>query len=461
MADSELADLLKVREFVDDDLASCFLWAAGEKAMDKANGLDFDGVADPYGLLANLDTAAGLGADGEGGAGGSGEGSGSNTGGKKDQKVQLRMARKAQAARDARRRHKSYVQGLEGDVAKLQADIAAARAKAAQRKASAPKPSAPQAPAAGAAAVPAGAPAGGGALAGADEKGAHLNQMELLLRRRSVEQLQPEANQLIERYVGSKRSRESVMLGCAAARHGGAVTVRGPAREPCSEPRRASRLASAPAPSSRRYVEIIEELLEPSALVALAFSNSAGSGKEGGKEPGTPKREPREVREGNEGGKEGKEPKLSVGSAMLRLIATELSLSPPQMDALVKQRAKIHSVRTRKRRRAARQPGRGAPARSPPSPCARAALLAAGPRDLGVVLQAGGGAARQDRGSHQEPAQGTRRAAPDPEPHAGGKVRHVGREEQKADDAGRRHGGGALSGPEPRLRRVYRDHVRV
>ena len=136
MAEVELADLLKVREFVDDDLASCFLWAAGEKAMGKANGDDLDPAADPYGLLANLDSAAGLGGDEGGGAGGSREGSNSGAGGgKKDQKVQLRMARKAQAARDARRRHKSYVQGLEGDVAKLQADIAAAKAKVASRRA--------------------------------------------------------------------------------------------------------------------------------------------------------------------------------------------------------------------------------------------------------------------------------------------------------------------------------------
>jgi len=129
--------------------------------------------------------------------------------------------------------------------------------------------------------------------------------MEQLLRRRSVEQLQPEANNLIEKYVGSKRSREAVMLG---------------------------------------YVDIIEDILEPSELVTLAFSKQIAPGE------GAPGAAAAEVKvkaepkaEGGEAGMLTRRP--SVGSHMLSIIASELNLSPLQLDHLAEHRNKIHKDR--------------------------------------------------------------------------------------------------------------------
>jgi hypothetical protein len=318
MGDLELADLLKP-DFVDDDLASCFLWAAGEKAMDKAAG-GGGGLEDPYGLLKQLDSAAGAGDMDLLGLGDLGGSDSTPGGGRKDQKVQLRMARKAQAARDARRRHKGYVQGLEGDVAKLQADIAAAKARTAAR----------QAAAGGAAKLPsltaASAAPSAPAPASSDEKSAQLNQMELLLRRRSVEQLQPEANLLIERYVGSKRSREQTMLG---------------------------------------YLDIIEEILEPSALVAVAFGQVTADSKAAKDAAAVPAGVKVEA-EAQTLGAHGR--RASVGSAMLGMISTELNLTPTQLEALMQHRTRVQSVRTRPR---VAPCGRAASAASRPPPRAR------------------------------------------------------------------------------------------
>ena len=99
----------------------------------------------------------------------------------KEQKLTQRMQRKAESARVARLRKKEYVGGLEEQISKLQAEVA--RLRETQR----PGPAAP------AAAV--------GASPSKQEGQKQLSEMDALLKRPALDNLVPEVNASVEKYV--------------------------------------------------------------------------------------------------------------------------------------------------------------------------------------------------------------------------------------------------------------------
>ena len=243
MEDLDPSKLNKVHDFVDDDLLSCFLWAAGENAITQpgwespsqnplkgiplppsmpplpaaapstsANAaaavcravsvIQAPGVAGmPHVNVAmtpppdpgrpapeDLDDLGGL--DDDDIADISQHISGQGIGGtlSKEQKLTQRMQRKAESARVARLRKKEYVSGLEAEIAKLKAENDALRVAGA---------------AAGAAAPP--TEGGGLKLQGGDEGKRQLSQMDELLRRPGVDNMAPEVNATVEKYVANRR----------------------------------------------------------------------------------------------------------------------------------------------------------------------------------------------------------------------------------------------------------------
>jgi len=205
--------LSRVNDFVDDDLLSCFMWAAGENAVaqpgwESPSQKPLKGIPLPP-AMPPLPEAGG----------GAGEGLSKSTRGAaaaaakmeleeeaaldsiedlgdddiadiskfhsgpmtKEQKLTQRMQRKAESARVARLRKKEYVGGLEEQVSKLQAEVA--RLREMQRAA----------PAAPAAAV--------GASPSKQEGQKQLSEMDALLKRPALDNLVPEVNASVEKYV--------------------------------------------------------------------------------------------------------------------------------------------------------------------------------------------------------------------------------------------------------------------
>ena len=205
--------LSRVNDFVDDDLLSCFMWAAGENAVaqpgwESPSQKPLKGIPLPP-AMPPLPEAGG----------GAGEGLSKSTRGAaaaaakmeleeeaaldsiedlgdddiadiskfhsgpmtKEQKLTQRMQRKAESARVARLRKKEYVGGLEEQISKLQAEVA--RLRETQR----PGPAAP------AAAV--------GASPSKQEGQKQLSEMDALLKRPALDNLVPEVNASVEKYV--------------------------------------------------------------------------------------------------------------------------------------------------------------------------------------------------------------------------------------------------------------------
>ena len=113
----------------------------------------------------------------------------------KEQKLTQRMQRKAESARVARLRKKEYVSGLEAEIAKLKAELVAAKQQPASAAAAAP----PQG-------KPVGAPGTENApkLRVAGER--QLTEMDELLKRPQIESL--EVNSSVEKYVMHKRAQQ-------------------------------------------------------------------------------------------------------------------------------------------------------------------------------------------------------------------------------------------------------------
>ena len=206
--------LSRVNDFVDDDLLSCFMWAAGENAVaqpgwESPSQKPLKGIPLPP-AMPPLPEAGG----------GAGEGLSKSTRGAaaaaakmeleeeaaldsiedlgdddiadiskfhsgpmtKEQKLTQRMQRKAESARVARLRKKEYVGGLEEQVSKLQAEVA--RLREMQR-------AAPAAPAASLV----------GASPSKQEGQKQLSEMDALLKRPALDNLVPEVNASVEKYV--------------------------------------------------------------------------------------------------------------------------------------------------------------------------------------------------------------------------------------------------------------------
>lgn len=200
-------DIVKVREFVDDDLLSCFLWAAGENAIAQAewkspfsmprappmesvpslalppastpavmpaelpvsNSVPSSGIPESTSLVKTKSEAPSLPLT-------------------KEDKTAQRMKRKAESARVARLRKKEYVSGLEEQIKATKAE--AERLKAAKGDAT---------------------PGSDKKKTVMDEAEKQLNRMDALLRRQSVEQLTPEVNATVERFVQNKRKRQDLV----------------------------------------------------------------------------------------------------------------------------------------------------------------------------------------------------------------------------------------------------------
>ena len=213
--------LAAVNDFVDDDLLSCFMWAAGENAVaqpgwESPSSKPLKGIPLPP-AMPPLPEAGG----------GAGEGLSKSTRGAaaaaakmeleeaaldsiedlgdddiadiskfhsgpmtKEQKLTQRMQRKAESARVARLRKKEYVGGLEEQVSKLQAEVA--RLREMQR-------AAPAAPAASLV----------GASPSKQEGQKQLSEMDALLKRPALDNLVPEVNASVEKYVARAILRNS------------------------------------------------------------------------------------------------------------------------------------------------------------------------------------------------------------------------------------------------------------
>jgi len=213
--------LAAVNDFVDDDLLSCFMWAAGENAVaqpgwESPSQKPLKGIPLPP-AMPPLPEAGG----------GAGEGLSKSTRGAaaaaakmeleeaaldsiedlgdddiadiskfhsgpmtKEQKLTQRMQRKAESARVARLRKKEYVGGLEEQVSKLQAEVA--RLREMQR-------AAPAAPAASLV----------GASPSKQEGQKQLSEMDALLKRPALDNLVPEVNASVEKYVARAILRNS------------------------------------------------------------------------------------------------------------------------------------------------------------------------------------------------------------------------------------------------------------
>ena len=214
--------LSRVNDFVDDDLLSCFMWAAGENAVaqpgwESPSQKPLKGIPLPP-AMPPLPEAGG----------GAGEGLSKSTRGAaaaaakmeleeeaaldsiedlgdddiadiskfhsgpmtKEQKLTQRMQRKAESARIARLRKKEYVGGLEEQVSKLQAEVA--RLREMQR-------AAPAAPAASLV----------GASPSKQEGQKQLSEMDALLKRPALDNLVPEVNASVEKYVARAILRNS------------------------------------------------------------------------------------------------------------------------------------------------------------------------------------------------------------------------------------------------------------
>ena len=217
--------LSRVNDFVDDDLLSCFMWAAGENAVaqpgwESPSSKPLKGIPLPP-EMPPLPDAAG----GGGGGGPSSSTRGAAAAAKfqeealdsiedlgdddiadiskfhsgpmtKEQKLTQRMQRKAESARIARLRKKEYVGGLEEQVSKLQAEVA--RLREMQR-------AAPAAPAASLV----------GASPSKQEGQKQLSEMDALLKRPALDNLVPEVNASVEKYVARAILRNSLAQFCA------------------------------------------------------------------------------------------------------------------------------------------------------------------------------------------------------------------------------------------------------
>ena len=220
-------DLNGVHDFVDDDLLSCFLWAAGENAVaqpgwESPSVIPLKGIPLPP-AMAPLPPAAPVAATKTSGPGeftigalpaqatetaedekkamGAAElddlhgldeddiADISTSFGQplsKEQKLTQRMQRKAESARVARLRKKEYVSGLEAEVAKLKAELAIVRESGSKTGPSTCEPPSLR-----------------------EEGQRQLTQMDELLRRPSLEKFVPEVNATVEKYVANKRAQQA------------------------------------------------------------------------------------------------------------------------------------------------------------------------------------------------------------------------------------------------------------
>mmetsp|Transcript_76507 Transcript_76507/g.127515 ORF Transcript_76507/g.127515 Transcript_76507/m.127515 type:complete len:466 (+) Transcript_76507:67-1464(+) len=388
--------LQRVADFVDDDLLSCFLWAAGENAVaqpgwESPSVNPLKGIPLPPSMpplppagaaLPGPTTDTTLAALGDGGngvpgvdpcsvspvgaAGTSGLGdledlddddiAGLNSLNQssgplsKEQKLTQRMQRKAESARVARLRKKEYVSGLEQEVAKLRAELVAAREEG-------------QRAAASAAAPPSAEPTPPSLR---EEGQRQLSQMDELLRRptRELESFVPEVNATVEKYVANKRAQQETIneyLDCIedilspgtpmqVAFSSGGLEGMGPlvadgapassSMLSAASPKSTGPLALALTSGLQAAVKTTEPATVPPPAVKQepadcsngAAAAVAACGPSAASDEPVLKRQRRD----------------SVGSQLLETLSTELGLTSAQVDALSGQKGFIHSDREMK-----------------------------------------------------------------------------------------------------------------
>lgn len=280
-------DLSKVQDFVDDDLLSCFLWAAGENAVaqpgwespsvNPLKGIPLPPAMPPLpppdvgpSATTGGSRAARAAADDED-DGEEDDLRGGNPNLSKEQKLTQRMQRKAESARVARLRKKEYVNGLEQEVANLKAEVAALREKASNGIGQSAGDTLPGPPSL------------------KEEGQRHRASMEALLQQSALETTPGATEATVEKYVANKRAQQETI---------------------------------------NEYLDCIEDILSPGTPLQVAFSAS-GEGFADEDEDPDPKRQRRH----------------SVGSQLLETLSLELGLSTEQVGELSGQKDSIQSDR--------------------------------------------------------------------------------------------------------------------
>lgn len=312
--DLDAGTLEKVNDFVDDDLLSCFLWAAGENAVaqpgwespsvNPLKGIPLPPLMPPLPpavpspsepLRAAIPLpASSLPAPAPASVGGT-ESDDDDLGDlakmgvpmTKEEKLTQRMQRKAESARVARLRKKDYVSGLEEQIKALQCQVEELRARQGQ--------AVEQAAAAAVAQV---TDQGGKHLG--QETTRHLSHMDHLLKQPSVDRHVPDVNAAVENYVANKRAKQETI---------------------------------------NEYLDCIEDYLSPAAPLQVAFDPKgpqdalqeldAGTCDGGNEAPPEPKRQRRET----------------VGSQLISTLSTELGLTAQQVDLLSSRKESIRNDR--------------------------------------------------------------------------------------------------------------------
>lgn len=275
-------DIMKVKEFVDDDLLSCFLWAAGENAiaqpdwrspfsqphkapLDNVPSLalppatssiptpaDISSISNSVPALASTALAAPAPAT---------KRAEPTAPLSKEDKTAMRMKRKAESARVARLRKKEYVAGLEDQIKALQTEVERLRNK-----------------------TDGGGDASDKKKTVKDEEEKQLCRMDALLRRRSLEQLTPEVNATVESFVQNKRKRQDII---------------------------------------NDHLDCILELLSPGENLQFAF---------GGAQTAEPKATEKQQQPAK------RQRVDSIGSNLLEAVAAEIGLTPTQTEDLNRHR---------------------------------------------------------------------------------------------------------------------------
>ena len=305
----------------DDDLLSCFLWAAGENAIatpswESPSVNPLKGIPLPP-SMPPLPPAAGHGAGLASGLRAPKapigdileedddvEDSKSALPLSKEQKLTQRMQRKAESARVARLRKKDYVTGLEEKLSQLEKLVVeqsqriaslekepAARASTKQHEQGAPAPQVPH--------------------PGLREEGQReLSHMDDLLRQPNLDRL--EVNATVESYVANKRAQQQTV---------------------------------------NEYLDSIEDILSPAAPLQVAFNPETGSYDDALTSAATSSDtttaaanvEPLGKKRNREEGRA--RVAQSVGSQLMSTLATELGLNGAQVDALSQQKDAIRADR--------------------------------------------------------------------------------------------------------------------
>jgi len=339
--------LRRVNDFVDDDLLSCFLWAAGENAV-ATPGWESPSVNPLKGIplppsMPPLPPPAGQGGgsslpplpmpasssmpppplpakrpapappgkdiddddDDDDGLGGIRDADDDDIDAiskmsgvplTKEQKLTQRMQRKAVSARVARLRKKDYVTGLEEQIKELTAQVAQLReTNGAAGGAVAPKPAVQVAPAVQEPAL-------------REEGERELSHMGQLLQQPQVDRL--EVNATVEKYVANKRAQQRMVS---------------------------------------EYLDSIEDILSPAAPLQVAFNPETGSDDAFAASAAAASVPPSGSDEGNGNGGDAQEAKRqrreSVGAQLMSTMASELGLQPAQIAGLSQQKDAIRADR--------------------------------------------------------------------------------------------------------------------